>query len=174
MAYSTNVTRDTEFLHSITFYSGAQGVFYIICKNDTDQPSFKYTAQFPVCWAMDHLPETGPEMCTDCQLNAINNVFVFYCVDCQKKYNFERGGTGTYNSEEISEKIMWEEFPYMNQTLFMDIGDEHEDGLQLTTSVTHSMYIEVDEGYSSEDETIQYTWSDNNGEQSDQQISTPV
>jgi hypothetical protein len=161
MEYSTNVTRSAEFLQSISFYQGAQGVFYILCKNDTYQSSFKYTHQFPVCWALNHLLETGPDMCLNCRLNGtINNVFVFYCVDCQKKYNYQRGGTGTYMSDDISEEIMWEEFPYMNQVRFMEIGDEDEDGQIVTASVSHYMNIEDDEEYSSEEDNIHFTWSD--------------
>ena len=66
-----------------------------------------YIRQFPVEWAISHLPNTGPKECSKCKIygsynpaclddnpeshNSDGGVFLGYCVGCAKLYNYERG-----------------------------------------------------------------------------------
>ena len=87
-----------------------------------------YTTTFPKEWAMNHLPETGPKECGNCNLYGIwNGVFVCYCVDCARKYNGERGGGvyGFLNGERCGlEKENSAMNTYMEGVLLDDIGDK--------------------------------------------------
>lgn len=53
--------------------------------------TIRYTSQFPREWATSHLPGTGPE-CLNCMKYCCwNGVFVGYCGNCAKAYDFTRG-----------------------------------------------------------------------------------
>jgi hypothetical protein len=42
-----------------------------------------YTVYFPTEWAETHLPDTGPNECTNCKvLGTWNGVFIGYCANC--------------------------------------------------------------------------------------------
>jgi len=60
-----------------------------------------YIGGFPLDWALDHLPETGPIECANClEFGCLRGVFIGYCANCADYlYNFTRGagfiGDGT-------------------------------------------------------------------------------
>lgn len=66
-----------------------------ICGNEYNYYAYDgelYTLSFPLNWATDPLPNTGPKNCTECKLyGSWNGVFIGYCGDCAEKYNFKRG-----------------------------------------------------------------------------------
>jgi len=51
-----------------------------------------YTRTFPIEWAENHLPGTGPEECGNCAwFGSWNGVFIGYCANCVYEYTGERG-----------------------------------------------------------------------------------
>ena len=52
----------------------------------------KYINTFPLEWASNHLPETGPAVCKRCaDFGTWNGVFIGYCVGCASDYHYTRG-----------------------------------------------------------------------------------
>jgi len=94
-----------------------QGEFYEV-------NGVKYDSRFPEEWARNHLsvvlgerdePDdvftTGPEECKNCEFyGSFQGVFVGYCSNCARGYNYERGGGFLMD---YSDKEMWEKLPYM-------------------------------------------------------------
>jgi hypothetical protein len=119
-------TSATKLLATVSFFQGKQGQFYVV-KKASDEKGYKYTSQFPIQWALDHLEYTGPEECDCCRKQGtINGVFAFYCCNCQQDYEYTRGGSGEklYFGYDISQEDLWSEFNYLNGVKFSEIGDE--------------------------------------------------
>jgi len=119
-------TSATKLLATVSFFQGKQGQFYVV-KKASDEKGYKYTSQFPIQWALDHLEYTGPEECDCCRKQGtINGVFAFYCCNCQQDYEYTRGGSGEklYFGYDISQEDLWSEFNYLKGIKFSEIGDE--------------------------------------------------
>jgi hypothetical protein len=70
-----------------------------------------YHENFPVEWAVDHLEDTGPNECLNCEdYGCINGIFIGYCVNCATHvYNGSRGRGFIdygieYNGDEVLNK----------------------------------------------------------------------
>lgn len=109
-------------------YQGIQGDYYVI-------NGIKYDSHFPQEWAtnhrdfaqgddpcdLDYVTETGPESCGNCEsYGSLRGVFVGYCMNCAREYNFTRGKgfVDDYTDEEL-----WENLPYMRGVSMKRIGD---------------------------------------------------
>lgn len=85
----------------------------------------RYDTRFPTEWAENHktidgIP-TGPVNCKNCSFyGCINGVFVGYCSNCARDYNFTRGKGFCFD---FSEQEMWENLDYMKGVYFNAIGD---------------------------------------------------
>lgn len=65
-----------------------------------------YAPTFPLAWAKDHLPNTGPESCKICNTFGLwNGAFVGYCKGCAEKYNGARGDGFIFYGEEKKNEI---------------------------------------------------------------------
>lgn len=108
-------------------YQGFQGDYYVI-------DGIKYDAHFPEEWARDHkdfeqespyeefLAMTGPEKCGNCAFyGTLRGVFVGYCGNCAREYNFERGRVFCFD---FTQEEMWENLDYMKNVPIAQIGDE--------------------------------------------------
>ena len=108
-------------------YQGFQGEYYVI-------EGIKYDVHFPEEWARDHkdfeqespyeeyLALTGPEKCANCAFyGTLRGVFVGYCSNCAREYNFERGCGFCFD---FSNEEMWEKLDYMKNVPMIMIGDE--------------------------------------------------
>ena len=108
-------------------YQGFQGEYYVI-------DGIKYDVHFPEEWARDHkdfkqespyedyLAQTGPEKCGNCSFyGTLRGVFVGYCSNCAREYNFERGRSFCFD---FSQEEMWEKLDYMKNVPMIMIGDE--------------------------------------------------
>ena len=84
----------------------------------------RYTQAFPMKWAINHLPFTGPKNCLNCVwYGSYNGVFVGYCANCLQAYaNIDgprqrRGNiTEMYyglSIENLSMEELYNVFPYM-------------------------------------------------------------
>jgi len=93
----------------------------------------KYDRRFPEEWATNHLSfsdghpdytlHTGPENCGNCSCyGSLRGVFVGYCSNCSREYNYERGGGFDldYTQEE-----MWEKLSYMKGVPLNQVGILH-------------------------------------------------
>ena len=114
---------------NIVMYQGAQGKYYVV-------DDFKYAAQFPIIWAIDHKKckfmdvGTGPKECSNCNAyGCINDVFVFYCKNCVTHvYNnedYKKRNELSYK-EMIYDAELWEIAPYMHGISLSQIGDKLE------------------------------------------------
>ena len=89
-----------------------------------------YTSTFPVEWAKNHLPKTGPNECINCYyFGSWNGVFIGYCANCAiYHYNGERGrgfiGLGKENNYEADEKYTVAFETYLKDVKLDDIGDK--------------------------------------------------
>jgi hypothetical protein len=91
-----------------------------------------YTKTFPYEWAINHLPNTGPKECRNCQHNGSwNGVFVCYCTDCATLYDGLRGpgmAGPFYNGENLLKSEIDSPLAAMNTYMkgikFSDIGDK--------------------------------------------------
>jgi hypothetical protein len=89
-----------------------------------------YTSTFPIEWAKNHLPETGPTECTNCcYFGSWNGVFIGYCSNCAiYNYNGERGrgfiGLGIENNCQEVEKYTGAFDSYLKDIKLDDIGDK--------------------------------------------------
>lgn len=105
---------------------GEQGEYYVI-------NGIKYDVHFPKEWANDHkdflqefpydnyLALTGPEKCLNCEFyGSFQGVFVGYCMNCAREYNFERGKGYIHNQ---TQEEMWESLDYMKGVKLCQIGD---------------------------------------------------
>jgi hypothetical protein len=91
-----------------------------------------YTKTFPIEWATNHLPSTGPESCKNCaKYGTWNGVFVCYCSNCANMYNGKRGpGVNDYlykgenlPIEEDNSKLAAMN-SYLRDIKLSDIGDK--------------------------------------------------
>lgn len=86
-----------------------------------------YTATFPIEWAKNHLPKTGPHECGNCAyFGSWNGVFIGYCANCAHYlYNGERGcgfiGLGKENTSENYTSVFE---TYLKDVKLEDIGDK--------------------------------------------------
>lgn len=107
-------------------YQGAQGEYYVI-------DGIKYDVHFPQEWANDHkdfpqgypyedlLATTGPEKCGNCEFyGSLRGVFVGYCRNCAREYEFKRGGGFCFD---YCHEEMWENLDYMKGVRLAQIGD---------------------------------------------------
>ena len=114
-------------------YQGAQGDYYVI-------GDIKYDAHFPEEWAKDHkdfpqgspyedyLACTGPEKCENCAFyGSLRGVFVGYCSNCARDYDFSRGKGYLY---EDTQEEMWEKLDYMKGVTLNQIGDLYVDTVE--------------------------------------------
>ena len=110
-------------------YKGAQGNYYVF-------DGVKYDSHFPQEWAKDHkdfpqaypyedyLAMTGPEKCENCAYyGSLRGVFVGYCYNCAKEYDFKRGKG--FNYDDYQEDV-WERLDYMKGVLLSQVGDLNE------------------------------------------------
>jgi len=107
-------------------YQGFQGEYYVI-------DGIKYDAHFPEEWARDHkdfeqephedyLARTGPEKCGNCAFyGTLRGVFIGYCGNCAREYNFERGRSFCFD---FTQEEMWEKLDYMKNVPITQVGDE--------------------------------------------------
>ena len=94
-----------------------------------------YTRTFPIEWAKNHLPDTGPKECGNCALlGCWNGVFIGYCLNCSfYEYNGERG-RGFIEGKEYDGKVFDDEEliksyasafdTYLKDINLDDIGDK--------------------------------------------------
>jgi hypothetical protein len=94
-----------------------------------------YTKTFPMEWAEDHIPGTGPKDCIECKKNGFwNGVFIGYCVPCSEQYksHYEGGqtndqnlgrGNGFVNSYETSDGPASATRTYLSNIEREDVGD---------------------------------------------------
>ena len=114
-------------------YQGAQGDYYVI-------NGIKYDAHFPEEWANDHqdfpqghpyedyLACTGPEKCGNCAFyGTLRGVFVGYCSNCAREYEFERGKGYLYD---YTQEELWERLEYMKGVMLNQIGDSYIDTIE--------------------------------------------
>jgi hypothetical protein len=60
-----------------------------------------YAPTFPIAWAKNHLPNTGPECCKTCKTFGFwNGAFIGYCSKCSEKYEGKRGNGFVFYGEE--------------------------------------------------------------------------
>ena len=91
-----------------------------------------YTTTFPIERSLNHLPETGPKECSNCQhYGSFNGVFVCYCVNCATKYKGTRGPGVLgpfYDGEHLKKEDMNSPLAAMNSYMkgikFSQIGDK--------------------------------------------------
>ena len=116
MAQPANVSHELYFHHN---YQGDM-LFY-------RYDGAKYAPSFPLVWAKNHLPNTGPESCAMCKtIGFWNGVFVGYCVKCAEQYNGERGNGFIFYGEEKRNKKNPKSvrFTYMKGVDLNEIGDK--------------------------------------------------
>ena len=106
-------------------YQGVQGEYYVI-------NGIKYDVHFPQEWANDHkdFPQgypyedylaTGPEKCCNCEFyGSLRGVFVGYCSNCAREYEFKRGGGFCFD---YCHEEMWKKLDYMKGVRLAQIGD---------------------------------------------------
>lgn len=114
---TTNVNHETRFYHN---YDGSMK-FY---KYDTEL----YAPTFPLEWAKNHFPETGPECCKMCKTFGFwNGVFVGYCAKCAEQYKGKRGNGFIFYGEEKTNKKNENSafFTYLKDVDFDKIGDKN-------------------------------------------------
>uniref|UniRef100_A0A6C0HR66 Uncharacterized protein n=1 Tax=viral metagenome TaxID=1070528 RepID=A0A6C0HR66_9ZZZZ len=108
-------------------YQGFQGEYYVVA-------GIKYDCHFPQEWATNHkefqqevpfedyILLTGPENCENCAFyGMLRGVFVGYCRNCAREYNFERGNSFDFD---FTQEEMWEKLDYMKNVKINTIGDE--------------------------------------------------
>ena len=89
-----------------------------------------YTFGFPMEWAMNHSPGSGPKECGNCAwYGSWNGVFIGYCANCaEDAYNGERGrGFINFGEENDAEEV--QHFPsafdtYLKNVNMDEIGDK--------------------------------------------------
>jgi len=60
-----------------------------------------YAPCFPIDWAKNHLPNTGPVHCETCKdVGTWNGVFLGYCIPCADQYSGQRGNGFIFYGEE--------------------------------------------------------------------------
>ena len=110
------------------------------CSNNKDNKDNKdkyykydnelYTGTFPVDWAKNHLPKTGPKECQNCSyFGSWNGVFIGYCANCAVySYNGERGcgfiGLGKENICDEVESYTSVFDTYLKDVKMDEIGDK--------------------------------------------------
>ena len=109
--------------HETNFYHNYDGSLKLY-KYDAEL----YAPTFPLDWAKNHLPNTGPESCNRCKTFGFwNGVFVGYCVDCAEQYDGKRGnGFIFYGEERKKEETSNSAFStYLNDVDFSELGDRN-------------------------------------------------
>lgn len=75
-----------------------------------------YDIHFPLCWAIDHMPGTGPVECQNCDCyGKINHVFVAYCANCVMKYSDVDAERSSYIPPNVTDEMLWNLFGYLNE-----------------------------------------------------------
>ena len=121
-----------------------------------------YVGQFPVEWALDHLPNTGPNKCGNCSFfgsiyycgRIDGKMFLGYCANCAKDYGGKRGRGLVGGGEEVAgEEVTGEEFTEMME--YPSIYDTYMKGVDVnrmdTTEVSLTMTTEESEMWYGED-----------------------
>ena len=96
----------------------------------------RYSIHFPLHWAIDHLPDTGPNKCSICKSNGNwNGVFIGYCSKCAiDEYDGSRGRGFSYpgveNTADKSLHIESAFTTYMQNICLDDIGSKHIEDTQ--------------------------------------------
>jgi len=89
-----------------------------------------YTATFPIEWAENHLPGTGPKECSNCACyGSWNGVFIGYCANCADyEYNGECGrgfiDCGKENNAEEVQHFSSAFDTYLKNVNMDEIGDK--------------------------------------------------
>ena len=89
-----------------------------------------YTGTFPIEWAKNHLPKTGPKECQNCYyFGSWNGVFIGYCANCAVyTYNGKRGrgfiGLGKENNYDEVENYTSVFDSYLKNVEMDEIGDK--------------------------------------------------
>jgi len=112
-----------------------------------------YAGQFPVEWALDHLPDTGPDECGNCRFYGSihycgridGKMFLGYCANCAKVYGGKRGRGLVGGGEEVMEMM---EYPSIYDTYMKGVDVNRMD----TTEVSLTMTTEESEMWYGEDE----------------------
>jgi len=116
-----------------------------------------YTATFPVEWAKQHLPHTGPKMCNNCAFyGSYNGVFIGYCVNCALfVYKGSRGrGFEDYGVEQNThyyDRVCQSAFDtYLKDIKLDDIGDT--DIMNTTAMIENEKACKYEESTSSDND----------------------
>jgi hypothetical protein len=110
--------------NEVNIVFGGDKLQYYKCRGEL------YTATFPIEWAKNHLPNTGPTECGNCfYFGSWNGVFIGYCANCAYYcYNGERGcgfiGLGKENVFEHDEKYTSVFESYLKDVKLDQIGDK--------------------------------------------------
>ena len=86
-----------------------------------------YAPTFPMEWAKNHLPNTGPECCRTCKTFGFwNGAFIGYCSKCAAKYEGKRGNGFVFYGEEkmIVENPTSAFYTYLRDIDLDAIGDK--------------------------------------------------
>ena len=126
----------------------------VVCGDNSQYYSYDgelYTDTFPIEWVENHLPETGPKDCKNCNyFGSWNGVFIGYCLNCSKyEYKYKRGwGFGSFGvvgSERYIEDVDDKEAAlngleanntYLKDINFNDIGDKEI----MDSAAVHGIY----------------------------------
>lgn len=74
-----------------------------------------YDIHFPLHWAIDHIPGTGPVQCGNCECyGKINGVFVCYCANCSAYYYEGKRSEVILVADSETEETLWKALPYLN------------------------------------------------------------
>ena len=133
---------------------------FVVCGDNSQYYSYDgelYTDTFPIEWAENHLPETGPKDCKNCNyFGSWNGVFIGYCLNCSKNdYKYKRGwGFGSLGvvgweryiedvdeDKEVALNGLEASNTYLKDINFNDIGDKEI----MDSAAVHGIYGEEKE-----------------------------